>query len=383
MCIRDSINAEYGRIARGSMGCTRARLPFILRRGKRPMGLPPQIAGSTAIDVDLNPPSSPASTPPPPKRAKTIRAPSTQQRAATRHEHVPTRVLFESLVGAIELKEVIGCGSIGTVTAARWRTEVSATDLAVKRVTAPGRGTGTGRREVEALTLIGSHANIVRLVYWASTKTPTPAHPENQEVWIVMPRHHQTLAAVLQSGPLREQHARHLLRQLLQAVLRCHELGVLHRDIKPANLLLDQAQHQLVLTDFSHAAIVGCEDTKGVQGAAGLDLTSGMVTPIYRAPEVWDGMTPVVGQGYGTAVDLWAVGCVWAEMLLGERLLGGMTAAELAQQANAVGDELQSKMCSCGLQPEALDLMTQLLQVQPINRCSAAAALEHPYLVEL
>lgn len=101
---------------------------------------------------------------------------------------------------------------------------------------------------------------------------------------------------------------RRFLMQLCQGIKYCHSHRVLHRDLKPQNLLISSSGN-LKLADF------------GLARAFGVPLrtyTHEVVTLWYRAPEILLG-----GRQYSTGVDMWSVGCIFAEMCTRKPLFPG------------------------------------------------------------
>ncbi|KAG6473358.1 hypothetical protein ZIOFF_067273 [Zingiber officinale] len=173
--------------------------------------------------------------------------------------------------------------------------------------------------------------------------------------------------------------------QLLSALEHCHSQGVIHRDIKGANLLVNN-DGILKMADFGLANFC-CPGHK-------YPLTSRVVTLWYRPPELLLGST-----NYEATVDLWSVGCVFAEMFVGRPILQGRTEVE----------QLHKIFRLCGSPPEefwkksklphatifkphrpyvnslygtfqdlpraAISLLETFLSVEPYKRGSATSAL--------
>jgi len=98
------------------------------------------------------------------------------------------------------------------------------------------------------------------------------------------------------------------LYQLLRGVAHCHQHRVLHRDLKPQNLLINR-EGSLKLADFGLARAFGIPVKS---------YTNEVVTLWYRAPDVLMG-----SRNYSTSVDIWSVGCIFAELLNGKPLFTG------------------------------------------------------------
>lgn len=90
--------------------------------------------------------------------------------------------------------------------------------------------------------------------------------------------------------------------QSFRAIAYIHALGICHRDIKPQNLLVDPTNHSLKVCDFGSAKRL-------IKGEVNVSY---ICSRYYRAPELIFGATE-----YNNPIDVWSVGCVIAELLLG------------------------------------------------------------------
>jgi serine/threonine protein kinase len=145
---------------------------------------------------------------------------------------------------------------------------------------------------------------------WRLTRAPPPPPLAQYIVTSLMESDLQKIVASKQ--PLSEAHARYFLYEVLRGLKYLHTANVLHRDLKPSNLLVN-SNCELAICDFGLA--------RGVTGGEGSredDLTEYVVTRWYRAPEL---LTEC--DVYGKAVDIWSVGCIFAEVLLRKPLFRG------------------------------------------------------------
>nr|XP_040583223.1 cyclin-dependent kinase 2-like [Lepeophtheirus salmonis] len=188
---------------------------------------------------------------------------------------------------------------------------------------------------------------------------------------------------------LSEDLAKSYLRQLLDGIAYCHSHQVLHRDLKPQNLLLDNAG-VIKLADFGLARAFSVPTRPH---------THEVVTLWYRAPEILLG-----AKTYSTPVDVWSLGCIFAEMLTKRALFPGDSEIDqlfrifrtmgtpdendwpgVSQlpdfkpvfprwEPQSLKSVMPSNLCS-----EGMDIFLKLLTYDPRKRISARDALKHPY----
>lgn len=180
--------------------------------------------------------------------------------------------------------------------------------------------------------------------------------------------------------------------QMFRSLAYIHALGIVHRDIKPQNILVDMTDHRLVVCDFGSAKKI----------LPGEKSVAYICSRYYRAPELI-----LEQEKYGPEIDVWSIGCVIAEMFLGEpifpgtssddqmikinSLLGTPTAADIQamsknakpkQLIQAVGQKLAKKF-PADVNPLAIDLISKILVYDPKKRLHPLDALMHPYFDEL
>ncbi|PSR80957.1 kinase-like domain-containing protein [Coniella lustricola] len=125
-----------------------------------------------------------------------------------------------------------------------------------------------------------------------------------QRLTLVFPYMPLTLAGLLENGSVDSAQIRLIFTDLCQALMDVHNLGIIHRDVKPQAVLLASSNGPAYLSDFGTAWHPKLSTTTEPADGKILDIGSGP----YRAPEVLFG-----NKAYGTAVDMWAAGCMLAE----------------------------------------------------------------------
>ncbi|KIH55837.1 kinase domain protein, partial [Ancylostoma duodenale] len=109
---------------------------------------------------------------------------------------------------------------------------------------------------------------------------------------------------------------RRFLYQLLMGLRYLHTAGIAHRDLKPSNLLVN-SDCSLRIADFGMAKLA-MKDHIDEADEHCFYMTQHVATLPYRAPELL-----YVMPEHSTAVDMWAVGCIFAEMILRRELFPG------------------------------------------------------------
>uniref|UniRef100_A0A1I8AUV0 Protein kinase domain-containing protein n=1 Tax=Steinernema glaseri TaxID=37863 RepID=A0A1I8AUV0_9BILA len=193
-----------------------------------------------------------------------------------------------------------------------------------------------------------------------------------------------------------------LLYQMTQAMCFCHQREVLHRDLKPQNILINPHGMGVKLSDFGLAHAI-----KSPPSAE----THELVTLLYCAPEVFLG-----AEKYSMAVDVWSIGCVFAEMvtktplfaedskieelfktigdpkmlhqvqvfsILGtpdERTWPGVTLLRdfKSDIPQCAGNKLKTELGDL-LDNEGLILLQKMLTYNPVHRVSCKKILQDPY----
>lgn len=291
---------------------------------------------------------------------------------------------------------ILGKGSFGVVCTAF--DSVKKIDMAIKRIRPYANDDWDARhtlREIRLMKLLGAHPNVITLHELSVFEPKT-------ELYMMLELMDSDLHKVIQSKkPLSERHHKCFIKQILEGIKAMHAIGVFHRDLKPGNLLVSK-DCQIRITDFGLARFMD-ETTRQGQNEIN-PMTEYVVTRWYRPPELL--LAPNLP--YTEAVDLWSIGCIFAELLRRKPLFPGKSHTNQVQLIFEVmgyskGDDmgfplslesttfmerhcLHQRQPLRGLVPEcsagALALLESLLTVNPTTRPTAAQASDDPFLVD-
>ncbi|KAK1294341.1 Cyclin-dependent kinase G-2 [Acorus calamus] len=226
------------------------------------------------------------------------------------------------------------------------------------------------------------------------------------DIFMVMEYMEHDLKGLMETlrQPFSQSEVKCLMLQLLEGVKCLHDNWVLHRDLKTSNLLFNN-QGELKICDFGMAR---------QYGSPLKPYTSLVVTLWYRAPELLLVPKEHLTAEYSTAVDMWSLGCIMAEMLAKAPLFSGKTEIDqldkifkmlgtptekiwpglaklprpriyTKQPYNKLREKFPPTSFSGGptLSEAGFDLLNRLLTYDPEKRITAEAALQHEWFREV
>lgn len=244
-------------------------------------------------------------------------------------------------------------------------------------------------REVMFLQELNGHENIIRLLNIIKAEN-------NKDLYLVFDFMETDLHAVIRANILEEIHKKYIVYQTLKAMKYIHSGDLIHRDLKPSNILLN-SECLVKVADFGLARSVAANEEDGTDPI----LTEYVATRWYRAPEILLG-----SHKYTKAVDMWSVGCILGELIIGKACFPGTStlnqiervleltgkpkmedvlSIESALAENIINSINISKKRSFqsffpNANEESLDLLAKLLAFNPKNRLTVDEALKHRYV---
>ena len=271
----------------------------------------------------------------------------------------------------------IGGGSFGAVYLVK---EKDTNNLyAMKKFYLDNLSKGGAKKQYEILSKF-NHENIHKVIDMFISK--------NNNQYLITPYYPNNLYDYV-SQKLPEKAIKQIIFQILNGVNYIHNLKYIHRDIKPDNILLS-SEGKIILTDFDLCR----QESKGKDDT----MTRTAVTLFYRAPEIFYG-----DSYYGNKIDIWSLGCVFAELIIGRPLFKANnelgTLSNIIETIGCPNEEnwpgvsqlpnylpfgggkfqLGKILEEGGLSKEGIGIVTQMLMLDPKKRPSCEECLKNEY----
>eukprot|EP00128_Syssomonas_multiformis_P009815 Colp12_sorted_trinity150504_noHs@3136 len=288
----------------------------------------------------------------------------------------------------------IGTGAYGVVCSAL--NHETNKRVAIKKISKAFEHLTDSKRTLREIKLLRhfNHENIISI----EDILQPPSYHGFEDVYIVSDLMDTDLHQIIGSPqPLTDDHCQYFVYQILRGLKYIHSANVLHRDLKPSNLLLN-GNCDLKICDFGLAR--GASNNTSHVGF----LTEYVATRWYRAPEIM-----LSWQSYTKSIDIWSVGCIFAELLARKPIFPGR---DYVHQLNLITDVLgtdhahhiehissdKAKRYIRSLPTKdpipfgqmfpnankmAVDLVERMLKFDPDERISVEDALAHPYFATL
>lgn len=289
----------------------------------------------------------------------------------------------------------IGHGAYGVVISAIDKSQ-GEQKVAIKKITRVFDDPVDAKRILREIKLMKKfhHENVIRIL---DLCPPPSTLTDFDDIYIVQDLMETDLHRIIYSRQqLSLEHVQYFIYQILRGLKYIHSANVIHRDLKPSNILVN-GNCDLKICDFGLAR--GLEDEQ-------LGLTEYVVTRWYRAPEIM-----LACQDYTKAIDVWSVGCIFAELLARQALFPGsdyiaqlrLICEKLGRPSEKEMDFITSDRAKRFIHslpdtppvpaeeifPEwknersAHDLFQKLMIFHPGHRATIDDALKHPFMSSL
>ena len=288
--------------------------------------------------------------------------------------------------------EIIGSGAYGIILSAV-DTQNNNQKVAIKKLKSISDLIDLKRISREILIMkYCQHENIIPLFDVIIHLNKNPSINKIADVYLVMEKMDSDLQKIIASKQeLSDEHYQFILYQILRALYFLHSANIIHRDFKPSNVLINE-DCTVKLCDFGMSR--GIKDEN-------ILLTEYVVTRYYRAPEVM-----LSSHHYSKKIDVWSVGCAFAELLSKKFLFPGenyiaqikliievlgtqdvndlnfisnTSAKNFVMQYQGIPKKDFKKILKCE-NLNAVDLVEKMLVFNPEKRYSIEQCLNHPYL---
>ena len=290
-----------------------------------------------------------------------------------------------------EILQKIGKGAYGVV----WKAmdKVTHQIVALKKIFGAFRNSTDSQRTYREVTFLRQMKGNPRIVELLAVYKAV----NNLDLYVVFELLESDVHSVIRANILMDPHKRFITYQLLCALKYIHSRHLIHRDLKPSNLLIN-SDSSVKLCDF------GLARTFNEGDICQTVMTEYVSTRWYRAPEL------IIGSNhYSEGVDMWAVGCIVAELYAGRPLFPGTsTLDQMERVVSYTGPPSTSDIASMrsefaetmlanltysqprvvltqklpNADADTIDFIQKLLVFNPDHRMTAAKALEHPFVAQ-